>query len=86
MYELHILNIKCNGCKNTITKELESLGASDVSIDITSGTIYLEYKKDISLVTQALLSLGYPEVNSKEAKSLLKKAKSYVSCALGKLS
>ena len=86
MYTLHVLNIKCNGCKNTITKELESLGASDISIDLTSGTIQLEYAQDISVVIQALLSLGYPEVNSKEAKSLLKKAKSYVSCALGKLS
>ncbi|NRH21724.1 heavy-metal-associated domain-containing protein [Candidatus Gracilibacteria bacterium] len=86
MQKIQVINIKCSGCKNTITKELETLGANSISIDIGTGIIQFEYEGKIDLIIQKLLSLGYPETGSKEALSLLKKAKSYISCALGKIS
>ena len=86
MQKIQVINIKCSGCKNTITKELEILGAKNISIDISTGIIQFEYEGDISYIKQKLLSLGYPEMGSKEAESLLKKAKSYISCAHWKIS
>ena len=82
MQKIQVINIKCGGCKNTITKELKILGAKNISIDISTGIIQFEYEGDISYIKQKLLSLGYPEMGSKEAESFLKKAKSYISCAL----
>ena len=82
MQKIQVINIKCGGCKNTITKELETLGAKNISIDIITGIIQYEYEADISYIKQKLLSLGYPEIGTKESESLLKKAKSYISCAL----
>lgn len=86
MQKIQVINIKCGGCKNTITKELEILGVKNISIDISTGIIQFEYEGDISYIKQKLLSLGYPEMGSKEAESFLKKAKSYISCALWKIS
>lgn len=85
MNTIEVVNIKCGGCANTIQKELEKLGAENISVDIENGKISFE-NGDISAITQKLEDLGYPEKNSEKAQSFLKKAKSFVSCGIGKFS
>jgi len=82
MNTIQVVNIKCGGCAKTITSELEKLWATDISIDIASQKV--SFEGDEKLVSKKLASLWYPEAWSKQAESLLKKARSFVSCAIGK--
>ncbi len=82
-----IQNLKCGGCANTIKKNLlEVNGVSSLKIDVDSSEIELSYDNEQTLVNvkEKLKNLGYPEDG--EANSLGSKAKSYVSCAIGKMS
>ncbi len=85
MQTIQVQNIKCGGCRNTITKALENLGATDIMVDITTGTIQYAYAGNLVDISDKLLSLGYPEVGSDKAGKILTKAQSYLSCAIGKL-
>lgn len=77
-------NIKCEGCKGTIRKALLKMpGIQDAKVDIETGTVTVKGNPDSSAVLGKLYSLGYPE---KGNNSLLVKAKSYFSCAIGKVS
>jgi copper chaperone len=85
---IEVENIRCGGCANTITHSLEKLeGVSSVSVDIENGrvTVTTDIDDRDRLVT-ALLKNGYPEKGSAEGLQAAKaKAKSFVSCAIGKL-
>ncbi len=83
---LEVVNIKCGGCAKTITAALEKIGCTEISVSPDTQIIKFSAKNpEISqLATQKLESLGYPEKNSEAANSLLKKAKSFASCAVGK--
>ena len=83
MNELEVVNIKCGGCGGKITTALERAGISDVSIDIPSQKVLFSGDKDVA--RKVLSRLGYPEADSPEAKSFIKKSKSYLSCAIGRL-
>lgn len=81
-----IQNLKCGGCANTITKELSKVsGVQKVSVNNDENTVTFEYTDDKSLIAveKRLGELGYPI--DTDPNSLLKKAKSYVSCAVGRL-
>ena len=81
-----IQNLKCNGCANTISKELNNLsGISKTTVDIESNSVSFEYEQEtqIELVESKLNSLGYPV--DRDPNSLLKKAKSFISCAVGRM-
>lgn len=81
-----IQNLKCGGCANTIKKNLlEVNGVSSLKIDVESSVVELSYDSNQTLieVKEKLKKLGYPEDG--EANSLGSKAKSYVSCAIGKM-
>lgn len=84
--EIQIENLKCGGCANTITKELSKIEKiSALEIDVQHSTVIFE-TEDISsleVVKQKLSSLGYPELGAKN--SLKHKAKSYISCATGRI-
>lgn len=88
-YLISVENIKCGGCANTITSRLNKMDVVDsCEVDIESGVITvngdLSYK---SKVAQLLLKLGYPESGTAEGlKAATAKAKSFVSCAVGKMS
>ena len=86
---IEVENIKCHGCANTITKQLGKLdGVAEVSVDIANGRVHVEAHEDQhdQLVT-ALQASGYPEKGSKEGIEAAKaKAKSFVSCAIGRIS
>jgi len=82
MEKIKIVNLKCEGCANTIIKALTKEGYSDVKVINEELTVSFEGDREKAL--KILSKLGYPEQGSKEAESLFKKAKSYVSCAVGK--
>ncbi len=84
---IYIQNLKCSGCANTITREISSIkGIQNVTISVEENSVTFDYTTDEKLqeVKEKLKSLGYPEDG--EANSLTAKAKSYVSCAIGKMS
>jgi len=83
MTNLEVVNIKCGGCAKTITQALEKLGCTEISVSPDTQKISFE-NGDEKLVIEKLESLGYPLKGSEAANSLLKKAKSYASCAVGK--
>jgi len=85
---IEVENIRCGGCANTITHSLQKLdGVSSVSVDIENGRVSVTAAMDgREQLVAALLKNGYPEKGSAEGLQAAKaKAKSFVSCAIGKL-
>lgn len=83
---VHIQNLKCGGCVNTISKKLNSLDdVSEVTIEVEDNSVTFEYSEahTLEVVKKTLADMGYPEDG--EANTLTSKAKSYVSCAFGKI-
>jgi len=84
---IYIQNLKCGGCANTIIKnisQIESISNVEVNIDANAIIFDSVTGAGIEEVKIILKKIGYPE--SGEANSLGSKAKSYVSCAVGKMS
>ena len=84
--ELNIQNLKCGGCEATIIKRLSELdNIHNVFVDHAFATVAFQHKtdQDIKLVKSLLLKLGYPPHGEKN--DLRSKAKSYVSCAIGRM-
>ena len=82
-HTIEVENIKCGGCVNSITKALLKMeGVKNVSIDKEIETITIESSGAKDLYVIALSLLGYPE---KGKNTVMKKAKSFVSCAVGKM-
>jgi len=77
-------NIKCGGCINSITKAiLEIPGTANVEVNVESEVIKLDADEELRpIIVEKLAHLGYPEVGNN---NLFAKAKSYVSCAIGKI-
>lgn len=85
-----VLNIKCGGCANTVKKKLaDKFGDIDVNLDTMPRivTVDINNDEDEEYLKSTLRSLGYPlvgdNVGSLEKMGL--KAKSFVSCAIGKM-
>jgi len=89
MKKIKVVNVKCSGCANTVKTELEKIWINNVKVFFTendsSSWRLIEFDWDFDLVKEKLTSLWYPEFWSLEAKSLFKKANSFVSCAIGKM-
>lgn len=85
--EILIENVKCNGCKNTIIKEVrKNEKVIDVDVEIESGKVTLEYdggQETLARVKSILHRKGYPE---KGKNNLVSSAKSFMSCAIGRVS
>ncbi|WP_459211777.1 heavy-metal-associated domain-containing protein [Aquimarina rhabdastrellae] len=83
---LYIHNLKCNGCVNSITQKLlQCTDITSLKIDLAHTAIHLKHQEsiDLSLVKSKLKDMGYPVIDEKNA--LSSKAKSYISCAIGKI-
>lgn len=81
-----IQNLKCGGCANTITKGISAIDAiKNVSVNVDDNTVTFSYETEeqVNEVKNKLKSLGYPVDG--ETNTLGDKAKSYVSCAIGKI-
>lgn len=82
-------NIRCGGCANTITSKLSEIeGVESVDVDIEGQAITVQSANgdNREKIAECLLSMGYPEQGTVEGLQALKgKAKSVVSCAVGKM-
>ena len=88
-YEIEVENIRCGGCASTISKKLlenEVIQSVDVQIEDQIVVVESDDESAKQSAVDILLSLGYPEKGSVEGIAALKgKAKSVVSCAVGKM-
>ena len=83
---IEIVNLKCNGCVNTVKKgvlSIEGIETVDVDLDNSKVTIPTVDQNLIDEVKTKLSKMGYPEVS--DANTMIHKAKSFVSCATGKM-
>lgn len=89
LHRLRLENIKCGGCANTIVSKLTQLdGVSQVAVDYQQGWVSFDSDQEqLTAIKSLLLALGYPEQGSVVGLSSVgAKAKSFVSCAMGKMS
>jgi copper chaperone len=88
--QLEVENLKCNGCANTIKKELAAMkGVLSIEVDTETALVKVSHEDTVSLesIKGKLTSLGYPEINTLHGiPKIAANAKSYVSCAIGRLS
>ncbi|MEZ4810344.1 MAG: heavy metal-associated domain-containing protein [Allomuricauda sp.] len=86
MTKIAVQNLKCGGCANTIKRNLDKMeGISDVHVEIESAEVTFNFESDtrIDAVKQSLKTMGYPAMDDEN--TLSAKAKSYVSCGMGRL-
>lgn len=91
IYTFEVANIRCGGCANTITKALQDAGFTGVNIDLTCEprkvTVEAVTEAQLAQFQAILRSLGYPLANQERgfSEESILKAKSFVSCAIGKI-
>jgi len=88
MKKYEVLNVKCGGCAGTLKSKLkDEFGDVDVDLEVMPRVITI-YKDDIDedRLREALKTLGYPMVDEDMnfIEGVGAKAKSFVSCAIGK--
>lgn len=86
-YSIVIQNLKCGGCARTIKNRLAKIDTiSNLDIDVEKSIVLFDLgeEKHLSSVKSELKALGYPEQG--ELNSFGAKAKSFVSCAVGRVS
>ena len=86
--QLQVENVKCGGCARSIEKALlADSRISRVSVDPAQGLVVIEAEADVRApALAALAKLGYPEKGSLEGlKAAAAAAKSFVSCAVGRM-
>ncbi|WP_435414440.1 heavy-metal-associated domain-containing protein [Polaribacter aestuariivivens] len=82
---IKIENLKCGGCAATIKKGLLTLeNVNSVDIDVEKSIVSITSENaNMHLIKEKLSKLGYPEVGDKN--TIVHKAKSFVSCAVGRI-
>lgn len=84
-----VLNVKCEGCANTLKKSLATeFGEVKVDLECDPRKITLTVEDDgIERLKFILRSLGYPLATDQlgALQTLTTNAKSFVSCAIGKM-
>ena len=84
-----ISNLKCGGCANTIKRSVGELtGVTDVAVDMETSQVIVSGSDLVrDKVVDELTRLGYPPLDSVQGAAAIKaKAKSFVSCAIGRMS
>lgn len=84
---LELQNLKCGGCANTITKTIDKSGAAEnIVVNAETGEVSFDLNDETLLdgIKLDLANKGYPVVG--DSNSLGQKVKSYVSCAVGRVS
>jgi copper chaperone len=87
--QIEIDNLKCGGCARSILKGLADVpGVSDVEVDRDQQLVRFTGEASVrTLVTDKLRSMGYPEKGSLQGLDAgVANAKSFVSCAIGRMS
>jgi copper chaperone CopZ len=83
---IKIQNLKCGGCANTIMKKISTIeNVTNVNVSIEESTVTFDSRgqNEIKIVRHKMAVLGYP--TDGESNSVVSKAKSYFSCAAGKI-
>ena len=86
--QIEIENLKCGGCENSILKGLATMEAiSDVTVSREQNLVSFKGEPSIrESVAKKLRSMGYPEKDSLSGLDAgLANAKSFVSCAIGRV-
>ena len=82
-------NVKCGGCANTLIKALkDEFGSVEVDLSVNPRKITLDIEDNkIEELKLKLRSLGYPLTNDELSgfEKATTTAKSFVSCAIGKI-
>lgn len=87
-----VANVRCSGCSNTITKELQEAGFRGISVDLSCEprkvTVEAVDEAQLAQVQAILRKLGYPLITEENGglDSVALKVKSFLSCAVGKFS
>ena len=87
--QVHVENIKCGGCEKSIIKGLTSIeGVSNIVIDRDQQLVSVTAEQSLrDAIAAKLKSMGYPEYGSVSGLDAgLANAKSFVSCAIGRVS
>tara|TARA_R110002050_G_scaffold3484_1_gene18368 strand:+ start:903 stop:1172 length:270 start_codon:yes stop_codon:yes gene_type:complete len=82
-----VQNLKCGGCAHTISTKLATIeNISNLQVNVEQCKVSFNYlnEEDAFKVKETLKNLGYPSIE--DSNSFSSKAKSFVSCATGKLS
>ena len=80
-------NIKCGGCARSIERALKEVsGVARGDIDVDAGRVTVSAPEAARVpVRDALMRLGYPERGAASGMTAVgAKAKSFVSCAIGR--
>lgn len=83
---LKLQNVKCGGCTNGIAVRLLKLsGINKVQIGDGSSEVSFTYEtvNDLAMAERTLTQMGYPPKGAEN--TTLNKAKSFISCATGRL-
>ncbi len=84
--KFQVQNLKCGGCAKTISNKLSGIKEiKDVIVEKDSSSVSFDHQSadDASLVKEILRNLGYPTIGDENG--FVEKAKSFVSCASGKM-
>lgn len=86
---IQVENVKCGGCASTLTSKLkDEFGEIEVNLEVMPREITLDITDEkIDALHDALKGLGYP-VSGEDfgfIEDTSMKAKSFVSCAIGKV-
>ena len=88
-HQISVENIKCGGCARTVENTLNAIdGVQKIAVTVESGLVEIETADNVSRdsLIEALQNKGYPEQGSVEGlESVGAKAKSFVSCAIGRI-
>ncbi len=83
---IEILNLKCGGCANTVKKGITAIeGVNKVEVNVETSEVTIDAIDElvIASVKKKLSMMGYPEVG--DDNTIIHKAKSFVSCATGRI-
>ena len=84
VHHIEVENIKCGGCMNTIRQSIHKLqGVHSVEIEENKTSLHIDAETSREVLVEKLAALGYPEIGNN---NLLHQAKSFVSCAIGRMS
>jgi copper chaperone len=86
--QIQVENIKCGGCEKSIIKGLSSIeGLSNIVIDRDQQLVSVNADESLrEALISKLKSMGYPEHDSVSGLDAgLANAKSFVSCAIGRV-
>lgn len=89
IHTFQVINVKCGGCASTLKEKLfEKFGEVEVDLEKEPREITLDIEEnEIVALGEALKKLGYPFITEKMGfvDGTSAKAKSFVSCAIGKM-